>query len=547
MDKSILIVHQDPEMILAIRDIIDNVSRGKGCEFVVRHAKTQMAAADLARTKTFDLVIVGLEIALDDTPQQPAGEHSKGGQDLIRTLRQIKDDMAAILITGHLDDDIYDFTEEEDVSLAREGKHFTELLIDKIEKSLLASGTGKTRHIVELEITLNRDGLCLYQIQREGLAMTKPRLLDVSPELLNDLVEKSRDVHVLDNDKKTWKRDLREIGESLLEELFSKKTNNNAAFLREFSMLEGAVHGLENIRIRFVVEETLHPIALEALKEKEQQKFWMLTTPIYRRLERPIESIGLDPKGLFQDEETRTRPINILIINANVPEDVYLVDEERKLDLKIKHLKNLEQEVKSLDELFRNLKDKRGRIGNIRILEEATIPAGTTFAEEIEQTLKSGNWHIVHYGGHTHFNSTDKVGYVFLPSKVFKKVEPIKIETFALWLRDCARFVFLSSCTSAEQAFMFRLASQGVSAIMGFLWSVEDQMARDFAESFYTYLFSGEEQSLEYAYWRAKVDMYDRHEDNPIWATPVLVTEVGIQEPRYAGVIPSIKEQYVAQ
>ena len=77
--------------------------------------------------------------------------------------------------------------------------------------------------------------------------------------------------------------------------------------------------GIENIRVRFKVEDTLHPIAVEALKRREvDQEAWMLRTAVYRcQAPQPRGRCGL-----FQDEQTRERPINFLFIQADVPYQV---------------------------------------------------------------------------------------------------------------------------------------------------------------------------------------------------------------------------------
>ena len=90
------------------------------------------------------------------------------------------------------------------------------------------------------------------------------------------------------------------------------------------------------------------------------------------------------------------------------------------------------------------------------------------------------------------------------------------------------RFIFLSSCRSAEQDFIYHLAKEGIPAVMGFLWKVDDAKAKEYADTFYSRLFGGNERSLEYACLEAKREMHARYEDNPIWASPVLLMQVGL-------------------
>jgi CHAT domain-containing protein len=525
MEKRILIVHPNPDMILTIRGILDDTCRSEGYKLAIKHAKTQKAAEELLETGPFDVVITGLEVALDEKPLEPAGEQARRGLALICKLRGIKPELTAVLITGHIDDDIYDFARLKNVGLAREGRNFREMLTDEVQRCLASKGTSESRR-VELEITLDPgNGGCFYQFQCKGQPCHPARMLSVDTEKLEVLVWKSRRVHIEEPD---WEMELREVGEELAEQLFLQSTPGSRQLLEEFNQWLGAVHGIDNVRIRFAVQEKLHPIALEALKRKEQD-YWMLKTPIYRRLEQRNEALGLEPRGLFQDEETRTGLINFLIIQANVPTNAYAVD----LDLKLDPLPNLEEEVKSLEKQLSKLKEQGSSVGVVHVIKEDTVPDSRTFTQEVEQTLRNGNWHVVHYAGHTHYDPGKDAGYVFFPGKGIKSVEPVKIDRFAWWL-ERTRFIFLSSCKSAERDFLFHLAKERVPAVVGFLWKVEDDKAREFAESFYRHLFSGEERSLEYACWRAKKEMHTKYADDPIWASSVLVMQIESQESRYA-------------
>jgi CHAT domain-containing protein len=144
----------------------------------------------------------------------------------------------------------------------------------------------------------------------------------------------------------------------------------------------------------------------------------------------------------------------------------------------------------------------------------------------VENTLEHAKWHVVHYAGHTHYDVEKHKGYLFFPKGGAHPVEPISIGAFALKLTDAeTRFVFLSSCKSAGYDSIYQLAKEGVPAIMGFRWEVDDDKAREFAESFYRNLFDGGHGALEYACLAAKMEMHANWECNAIWAS-VLVMQV---------------------
>jgi CHAT domain-containing protein len=133
--------------------------------------------------------------------------------------------------------------------------------------------------------------------------------------------------------------------------------------------------------------------------------------------------------------------------------------------------------------------------------------------------------------GHTQYDLQNNVGYVFFPcpGSNISNVEAVKIAEFGGWLGEAdTRLVFLSSCASASQDFIYQLAKQHVPAIIGFLWEVADAPAREYATSFYQLLLEGREHSLESACLAAKKKMYRRYSNNPIWASSVLVMQTSV-------------------
>jgi hypothetical protein len=127
----------------------------------------------------------------------------------------------------------------------------------------------------------------------------------------------------------------------------------------------------------------------------------------------------------------------------------------------------------------------------------------------------------VHYAGHSLY-AEDKTGYVFFPGEKF--AEAVKIDVFSQHLRNAqVRFVYLSSCQSSEDDFVFQLANNLVPAILGFRWKIDDNKAKDYALKFYEYLFK--HRSLEQAFLEARRYVHDKYEDNRIWALPLLILQ----------------------
>jgi CHAT domain-containing protein len=160
-----------------------------------------------------------------------------------------------------------------------------------------------------------------------------------------------------------------------------------------------------------------------------------------------------------------------------------------------------------------------GMIRKVTRLAKEFLPEKTTFTDWVYQVLKEGPWHLIHYAGHSFVND-DGDGYLFFPGPNLPN--PVKISTLKPYMCDVAkvRFMYLSSCKSSKDDFIFQLASQGVPAILGFRWSIEDEKAKEFALEFYKDLF--EFRSLDRAFLDARCYVH-KYPDNRIWAAPMLI------------------------
>jgi CHAT domain-containing protein len=197
----------------------------------------------------------------------------------------------------------------------------------------------------------------------------------------------------------------------------------------------------------------------------------------------------------------------------------------KDLNLKLGPLRSAKEEVTAVEEFLSNLKKQGGPIGNVRLINRETVPAGGSFKQLVEDVLNKGAWHVLHYAGHTYYDFQSRAGYLFYPRG--DGLEPIRVKELAWSLRKAdTRFAFLNCCEGGQHDFIYHLAQEGVPAIMGFLWNVNDPSAKEYAKSFYRHLFGEKERSLEYACLEAKKEMQAK--DNPIWASAVLVMQVAI-------------------
>jgi hypothetical protein len=551
MKKHVLIAHPDKDMRRAIEDILDDVLGRKGHTLWSSGATSLREAERKADpSEPLNLVVSSLEIPEDDQPLEGAGEQHRHGLELVRSLRGARPGMAAIIITGHVDDEVFDSLRKEDVGLVREGAAFKDQLHAEITR-YLSPHEPEERRRIDLEIALSPDEGSLWWFNEGGMDLGRGPLL-VNRARLRDLVIDSRDIRIggdsrLRNghrgedlqrlEEAPWERDLRNVGEALADELF-QTAPANLKFRDKFHELKGQV-GIENIRVRFRVEDTLHPIAVEALKRREEdQEAWMLKTAVYRcQAPHTADRREISRRGLFKDEQTRERPVNFLIIQADVPHEAIVRSDD--LNLKLDVLPNVEEEVRAVQARLSSLRTQGEPIGEVCLIKrglkenlilrngvEEKASEDRSFKQLVEDVLREGAWHVLHYAGHTHYDFQEQVGYLFFPCG--DGLESEKVDYFAWCLEKAdTRFVFLSSCKGGQQDFIYHLSKVGVPAIMGFLWNVYDPNAKAYADAFYKHLFSKKERSLEYACLEAKKEMRARYVRNPIWASAVLVMQVG--------------------
>ncbi len=227
---------------------------------------------------------------------------------------------------------------------------------------------------------------------------------------------------------------------------------------------------------------------------------------------------------LFQDD--LTRPQSCLVIQSDIG-DNYVHSIEKQYDL----LHNIEAAANFLEE-FLSGKEAVGRVKKIPQRGEVCT------RELVRKCLtEEGPWDIVHYAGHSYFGRykgegrdkatwTDhKEGLLFFPGEMEGEVTHVRSELFSKWLRDArTRFIYLSSCHSSEEDFLYELADRGIPSALGFRWDIKDNLAEEHTRIFYANMLKC--LSLEYAFLRTRRDMHDAYKKQEIiWAAPVLILQ----------------------
>jgi CHAT domain-containing protein len=138
----------------------------------------------------------------------------------------------------------------------------------------------------------------------------------------------------------------------------------------------------------------------------------------------------------------------------------------------------------------------------------------------------AGPWSLVHFCGHSgvHPDETRDEAYVYVPSQdPLYDAEGIDIRRFARLLPQ-VRFLYLSSCRSADRGFVYELARQQVPAILGFRWALNDDTAVAFADAFYDNLFTGDEaQDLVSAFKVSQERTHETRQQDNTWASAMLM------------------------
>ena len=361
---------------------------------------------------------------------------------------------------------------------------------------------------LELEITLDDDYQGAWRVERGGrLAWREGGPLSIKPSEFETLVRKS--VRVRDAGAQ-WQESMDEVGE-LLEELLFERNRNKLA--TTFFKHRAAVGGTENVRIFFTMSASPQQAMFEALRERPRTDFWMLKAPMVRR-----SNYGDERRPLFADDVSRRGEVNCLIVSAN-PEAGAFAD--GKTNRQFEPLPEIRREAEAIKAVLEDARDKGVGIGKVEHL-----PLQRS-AGDIEQimlsALKREPWHIIHFAGHGFVTSAGKPALVL--DATTGAVLPFK--QLADALRQ-TQFVFVSSCRSADQAFLTQAIESVMPAILGYRWPVGDEQAAMFAESFYKLLFTkgtAAFKSLDYAFVAARRAAYSLKEDDNTWASPLLLTQ----------------------
>jgi CheY-like chemotaxis protein len=526
MPRKILIVSPNATQLVRVKEVLEkellNISIAIDLSTNDAEAREKICGGN------HDLVVTSLDIPKDSKTLTQEG--LRRGLALAKWLENEKENIRTILLAIPADAELNKMVNQLDnCELVNEELGWEDLFIKRV-KQALEGGKETEEKRLDVDIIVNIDANILEaRFTGVNFACEIPYLTQgIEGGQLLTLVAESE---ALETDSTVeWQARLQHIGEGLMKHIFQRDMKFYSAFI-EMRTIAG---GLPNTRIRFIVEEKVHPLALEAIYGQHgqlEEDYWMLHAPIYRT----VGKYGGWKYPLFHDRETRKGPLNILIIESPVEGEVEI--KEKKTGsivtrLKLERLENVRAECGFL----KNYPYSPEYPGGVRIGKIEVIPKPEDHRpviDQVRETLEHANrvWHIVHYAGHSYFDPSTNEGYVFFPGGKDETGRPtikeVDLELLSVWLRMAeARLVFLSSCHSSEKGFVFALARKQIPATVGFRWDIEDHMAAEYTRVFYRELFGGEARSLEDAFLKARQNIYGEHREDLIWATPVLVVQL---------------------
>jgi len=515
MKRSILLAIADFYQMNQAKDILEKEIG----DVKVDHVVDEQMAKEKISSRAYDLVVIHQHLPLDR--KTPIKEEEKRGVGLSKWIDSRDNPLPVVQLVLPSDTEVRAAVAElPNCEVVIIEPSWEMSLMKQVRKVFAANPVKENKRLdVSIYIDLEKN---LAEVDLKGVNLGfsfEKHALQIKGSNIIEL-SMNADRAVDRTDGKKWQNGLKKVGETLMQRIFEK----NLDFYIGLRDLISKVGGLQNTRIRFIVGEKVHAVALESLfghHEFQKKDYWMLHAPIYRTIQDcPGEEFPLFHQD---DADMRGRPINVLIVESPTEGTIMLNGFEKHLG----KLKNVATECRYLEDYLRTLKTtKQANIGDVELV--SWTNRREPMKDRVRKSLEDGNrsWHVVHYAGHSYFDHRTQSGHVFFPGPR-KTIESVKMDLLSLWLRKAkTRFIFLSSCHSSESGFVFAMARQHIPAIVGFRWDIDDDMAFQYTQEFYRELLAGKKRSLEYAFLNARKKIYAMYKDNPIWAAPVLVVQI---------------------
>ena len=504
---------------------------------VVRSYTCSEALARIAKAAP-DVLVVKLAIAdgEDDTVSKT------GGLEFVERLRRFDQRFPIIILAPCALTNDETLLERLQVAVVVEGDEMMERLIRAVRDALASDGdaTGAPRSAEPIrihafsEVSVKADGTCIYQSECLSRKLNHHRRVPFKIELkdLNELLDLSLGLEKADDFDKANKA----LGKRLFDTLMK-----DGDIREDLGFLSAKLQEVQraNAPLRFVVESPIQPLAVESIFHQHDDH-WLSRAAIVRRL----EGTGSNAYPLFEDTETRDKPINVLVLDADCEGTARIVTRESKdgtdtEELQLSRVGSVVDEADWLERLLTDLSPKEvGVIGRMRrdpktgelaffMLDASrerrvTVSRGS-FADLLRDTLRGEfDWHIVHFAGHSLYEPKRRCGYVFLPG-IDSKIEVVRASSLAGWMGYRTRFAYMSSCEGSSEPFIMDFCKANVPAVTGFRHPVASHHAQQHAQAFYEALFR--HRSLEEAFFSSCSRLRETHELTRAWMWPQMIRQ----------------------
>ena len=368
---------------------------------------------------------------------------------------------------------------------------------------------------LELEWELGESSSNFWRVLSHGMngLDVGPRPFTIETRQMDALLGTS--LALMNSKPRDWAKLFDGVSAQIYELLFDARQNRELVniFFREVAKV-----GYEKLRISFKLAPRWQQAVVEALRvESDIRRSWMLNSPMVRRF-----SVTNDPsKGtlnlqpLYSEKKRREEKVNCLIITADAQ---YGEIEKGDWAGTYPALKKIREEADDIATVLNAAKDRE--VGIVRSIDLGEHDIN--IEHRVVEALKENDWHIVHFAGHGVIGSHGMPGLVLNA----RLGEVMKFETLANAIRG-TQFLFVSSCSSADPAFISSAIAFSIPAVIGYRWPVDDNDAAEFAKVFYSALFARGHtyKSLEQALLRARNKALDFNAAGNTWASPVLLTQ----------------------
>jgi hypothetical protein len=500
-----LIVHEDFELAEQVATTLRQAFGAEADVFIVRNfdeAQRRLDHPNLA----WSMIIVGAN-APESSSSRRTGD-SAAAQDFVLTARRLQPGIPIVALTAN---------EDPEFSGLLKGMDHTALLTCKpgflTRLETLVNDLRLRRPVrpslLELEIQMTDDDNGAWFVRRKGRVSESNRgTFAINRKAFTDLVDLSS---LIPRAGAAWTNTMdlvcRHVGQLLFEDYDNDLT---ATF---FSQLH-EVGGTENIRVLFTMSPSRQNAMVEALRDHKGAKkdYWMLKAPIIRQY-----SVGRPFEPIFADDVGRKPKINCLIVAANSAQGQVTTDGG---PLECDALPAIRGEVDSIVQTLTAAREHDQGVGEVRLLDLSADDIEA--ADKLLETLESNRWDLVHFAGHSFICNGEPHLVLDPPFDV-----ALGFERLALYLRR-TRFLFISSCRSADHAFITKAIDSVIPQILGFRWPVKDAQAATFARSFYQSLFTlGKPsfKSIDYAFLAARCATHKSMPGDSAWASPILLTQ----------------------